>query len=181
VEAAHHGTPRRRRDGERAAALSALTVARADVEALLYREARLLDENRLDEWLALFTDDAVYWVPAGGDAPDPTRHVSLVYDDRQRLGLRVDRLQGSHAYGQDPPSRICRIVTNVEVDDITTGAGEIDVHSVLTLVEVRAGKQHLYAARCRHRLRDQAGLKIARKEVRLVNRDDVFDNLTLLL
>ena len=179
--AAHDPTRRCRSGGKRAPALSALTVARADVEALLYREARLLDENRLEEWLALFTDDAVYWVPAGGDAPDPTRHVSLVYDDRQRLALRVDRLQGSHAYAQDPPSRICRLVTNVEVEEPITGTGEVDVHSVLTIVEVRAGKQQLYAARCRHRLRDHGGLKIARKEVRLVNRDDVFDNLTLLL
>ncbi len=161
--------------------MSALTVARADVEALLYREARLLDENRLEAWLALFTDDAVYWVPAGGDTPDPARHVSLIYDDRQRLGLRVDRLQGSHAYAQDPPSRICRIVSNVEVDEAPGADAEFDVHSVLAVVEVRAGKQRLYAARCRHRLRDAAGLKIARKEVRLVNRDDVFDNLTLLL
>ena len=181
MEATHDRAGRGQRDGKRASALSALAVARADVEALLYREARLLDENRLEEWLSLFTDDAVYWVPAGGDAPDPTRHVSLVYDDRQRLGLRVDRLQGSHAYAQDPPSRICRIVTNVEVEESATGAGEVDVHSVLTIVEVRAGKQRLYAARCRHHLRDQDGLKIARKEVRLVNRDDVFDNLTLLL
>ena len=118
-------------------------------------------------------------MPAGGAAPDPTRHVSLVYDDRQRLGLRVDRLQGSHAYAQDPPSRICRIVTNVEMEE--PAVGEVDVHSVLTIVELRAGKQRLYAARCRHRLREQDGLKIARKEVRLVNRDDVFDNLTLLL
>lgn len=156
-------------------------MGREDAEALLYREARLLDENRLEEWLALFTDDAVYWVPAGGEAPDPARHVSFVYDDRQRLGLRVDRLQGSHAYAQDPPSRVCRMVTNVELGDAASGAREVEVHSVLTIVEVRAGKQRVYAARCRHRLRGEDGLKIARKEVRLVNRDDVFDNLTLLL
>ena len=156
-------------------------MGREDVEALLYREARLLDENRLEEWLALFTHDAVYWVPAGGEAPDPARHVSFVYDDRQRLGLRVDRLQGSHAYAQDPPSRICRMVTNVELGDAASGEREVEVHSVLTIVEVRAGKQRVYAARCRHRLRGEDGLKIARKEVRLVNRHDVFDNLTLLL
>ena len=116
------------------------TPALAD---FVYREARLLDENRLDEWLGLFTDDAVYWVPAGGEAPDPTRHVSFVYDDRQRLGLRVERLQGSHAYAQDPPSRICRVVTNVELDDPASGGGEVDVHSVLTIVETRAGKQRV--------------------------------------
>jgi 3-phenylpropionate/cinnamic acid dioxygenase small subunit len=154
-------------------------VARDEIETLLYREARLLDEGRLAEWLELFTPDAVYWVPAGGEAPDPTRHVSFVYDDRERLALRVDRLLGSHAHAQDPPSRVCRVVTNVELGE---GAGdEVEVHAVLTVVEVRARKQSLHAARCRYRLRREDGWKIARKEVRLVNRDDAFDNLTLLL
>ncbi len=157
----------------------ALAVVRDEIEALLYREARLLDERRFGEWLDLFTPDAVYWVPAGGDTPDPTRHVSFVYDDRQRLELRVDRLLGAHAWAQDPPSRICRAVTNIEVGE--PAADEVDVHSALTVVEVRAGRQSLYAARCRYRLRRDDGWKIARKEVRLVNRDDVFDNLTLLL
>jgi benzoate/toluate 1,2-dioxygenase subunit beta len=163
--------------------VSALAVAREEIETLLYREARLLDERRLGEWLDLFTRDAVYWVPAGGEAPDPTRLVSLVYDDRQRLELRVDRLLGSHAWAQDPPSRICRAVTNVELEEIGApgAAEEIDVHSVLTVVEVRAGRQTLYAARCHYRLRREDGWRIAHKEVRLVNRDDAFDNLTLLL
>jgi benzoate/toluate 1,2-dioxygenase subunit beta len=161
--------------------MSALAVAREEIEALLYREARLLDERRFAEWLDLFTHDGVYWVPAGGEAPDPTRHVSLVYDDRQRLELRVDRLLGSHAWAQDPPSRICRMVTNVEVGATAGAADAIEVHSVLTVVEVRAGRQTLYAARCQYRLRREDGWKIARKEVRLVNRDDAFDNLTLLL
>jgi len=58
---------------------------------------------------------------------------------------------------------------------------EVDVHSVLTVVEARVGRENLYAARCRYRLRRGDGWKIARKEVRLVNRDEVFDNLTLLL
>ncbi len=159
--------------------MSVVAIAREEIEALLYREARLLDEQRFTEWLELFTQDVVYWVPAGGEEPDPTRRVSFVHDDRQRLELRVDRLLGSHAYAQDPPSKIVRAVTNVEVRE--AAGDEVEVHSVLTVVEVRAGRQTLYAARCRYRLRRDDGWKIARKEVRLVNRDDVFDNLTLLL
>ena len=150
-----------------------------EVEALLYREARLLDERRFDEWLELFTQDAVYWVPAGGDAPDPAQHVSLVYDDRQRLELRVRRALSAQAWAQDPPSHTARAVSNVEVENGTDK--EATVHSVVTVLEARAGRQTLYMARCRYRLRRDREWKVARKEVRLVNRDDAFDNLTLLL
>jgi 3-phenylpropionate/cinnamic acid dioxygenase small subunit len=50
----------------------------ADVRAVtefLYLEARLADEARYAEWLALWTDDGVYWVPATTDpAADPQQH-----------------------------------------------------------------------------------------------------------
>ena len=55
---------------------------RAVVE-FLYREARLADEARYAEWLALWTDDGVYWVPATTDpGADPDKHISHIYDNR---------------------------------------------------------------------------------------------------
>jgi 3-phenylpropionate/cinnamic acid dioxygenase small subunit len=154
-------------------------AARGNIETLLYREARLLDERRFDEWLALYTQDALYWVPAGGEAPDPKRHVSLVYDDRQRLELRIGRVQSAHAWAQDPPSMTNRAVTNIEPGE--PAGDEVEVQSVLTLLELRASRQNLYMARCRHTLRRNGGWKIARKEVHLLNRGEVIDNLTLIL
>ncbi|MBV9969377.1 MAG: hypothetical protein JO228_05285 [Xanthobacteraceae bacterium] len=64
---------------------------RACEEFLLY-EARLLDEARFDDWLALFTPDAWYWVPSQPNQPDPLETVSLIYDDRRLLETRVRRL-----------------------------------------------------------------------------------------
>ena len=158
-----------------------MAVDRSEIETLLYTEARLLDERRFDEWLELFTDDAVYWIPAGGEPPDPKRYVSLIYDDLTRLKLRVGRLQGGFAYSQEPPSRVYRMVGNVEVGGLE--AQEVTVHSVLVLFEVRYGKQNLYAARCTYRLRRHDGgqWKIAWKRVDLANRDEVIDNLTFLV
>ena len=158
-----------------------MAAERAEIENLLYTEARLLDERRFDEWLDLFTDDAIYWIPAGGEAPDPKRHVSLIYDDRTRLGQRVERLRGGFAHSQEPPSRVYRMVGNVEVGE--QGAHEVTVYSVLALFEVRYGKQNVYAARCTYRLRrpDGAKWRIALKRVDLVNRDEVIDNLTFLV
>ena len=55
-------------------------------ERFLLHEARLLDEARFDDWLALFTPDAWYWVPSAPDQDNPHDTVSLIYDDRRLLG-----------------------------------------------------------------------------------------------
>ena len=149
------------------------------VEAFLYREARLLDERRFDEWLALFAPEAIYWVPAGGDTPDPTRHVSLIYDDRVRLELRIERVRGGQALAQSPLSETMRAVSAVEASE--TADGLVEAHSVLALAELRSGRQRLYLARSRHLLRRAAPFLIVRKEVRLLERGEVLDNLTLLI
>src|SRR4051812_1093271 len=90
---------------------------RLAVEAFLYREARLIDEGHFDEWLTLFTEDAHYWCPSNRDDVDPEREVSIIYDDRVRLSDRVWRLQSGKAFAQQPPSRTCRLISNVEVLD----------------------------------------------------------------
>src|SRR2546430_17571973 len=63
-------------------------VSRPDVDQLLVREAWLLDHQRLDEWLGLFTDDAVYWVPLQMDQAEPFTTASLIYDDRRVVADR---------------------------------------------------------------------------------------------
>ena len=84
------------------------------IERFLYHEARLLDEGQLDDWLALLTPDAYYWIPCNANDVDPTRHVSLIYDDRQHLEDRIWRIKSGWAHAQDPPSHTRRIVGNVE-------------------------------------------------------------------
>src|SRR5947209_20464992 len=78
------------------------TERQAAIE-FVYREARLADEARYAEWHALWTDDAVYWVPATTDpAADPDKHLSHIYDNRARLDTRAKRLQTGHRYSQEP-------------------------------------------------------------------------------
>ena len=104
-----------------------MSVGRYKVENFLYREARLMDEHAYDEWLALWTDDALYWVPCNEDDFDPERHVSIVYENKARLEDRIARLKSGAAYAQDPKSRLSRIVSNVEIED--GNATEVIVHS----------------------------------------------------
>lgn len=89
---------------------------RSEIEDFLYGEAALLDAWRLDEWLALLTDDATYRVPSN-DAPqaDPARALFTIADDMHRLRGRVTRLKDPHAHAEFPPSRTRRLIANVRI------------------------------------------------------------------
>src|SRR4051812_581140 len=80
-------------------------------------EARLLDEAKFDQWLALFTADAWYWVPSEPGQANPQDTVSLMYDDRRLLETRVRRLASPRMYSQEPRSRTSRLVTQVSIED----------------------------------------------------------------
>ena len=151
---------------------------RREVEALLFLECRLLEERRYSDWLDLFAQDFVYWMPAGGIEPDPREHVSLILDNRARMAMRIDRLLGGKAFAQEPASRTMRALSNIELESAADGA--IGVNLVLTVGEVRAGVQRTYMARCRYLLDTSAGRRIVRKEVWLLNRSEVLDNLSLI-
>jgi p-cumate 2,3-dioxygenase subunit beta len=101
---------------------------RREVEDLLYKEAALLDEWRLEEWLELLTDDAVYQVPPT-DVPegDARNTLFIIADDMVRIRSRVKQLLGKSAWAESPPSRTRRMISNVRVlgrdgDDIVASA-----------------------------------------------------------
>src|SRR5881397_4108566 len=89
---------------------------RLEVEEFLVEEAAILDEWRLDDWLALFTEDATYVVPST-DVPegDPSHDLTLIDDDHLRLTWRVNRLKSRHAHREFPWSRTRRHVSNVRI------------------------------------------------------------------
>ena len=91
-------------------------VTRADVEDFLYAEAALLDAWKLDEWLALLTEDACYRVPAN-DTPEgnPADTLFLIADDIRRVRARVTRLKDRNAHAEFPRSRTRRIIANVRI------------------------------------------------------------------
>ena len=157
-----------------------MNVDRAAVESFLYREARLMDESRYNEWLDLFTEDALYWIPSNHEDVDPQRHVSIVYAHRPQLEAQVARLETGNAHTQVPPSRMRRVVSNVEVEPGENG--EILAHAVFSLTELRRGAQHSVAGRSSYRLRPEGDdFRIAYKKVELVAIDEVIDNLTFLI
>src|SRR5271170_2879940 len=84
------------------------------VQQFLFLEARLQDTHAYDEWESLWTDDAVYWVPANG-ATDPETQMSTIYDNRSRIRVRVNQLKTGRHHTQTPRSELARIVSNIEL------------------------------------------------------------------
>ena len=91
-------------------------ISRADVEDFLYREAALLDEWKLEEWLTLLTDDAAYYVPPN-DHPEGDHRTTLfiLADDIVRIRERVKRLMSPDCHAEYPHSRTRRMISNVRI------------------------------------------------------------------
>lgn len=91
-------------------------ITREEVEQFLIHEAALLDEWRLDEWLALVAEDGRYLVPSL-DAPDSDHRTALflIADDRRNLASRIRQLLGGTTWSENPHSRTRRLVTNVRL------------------------------------------------------------------
>ncbi len=151
-----------------------------EIEKFLYEEARIMDEHLYDEWLTLWTDDALYWVPFNEDDIDPDTHVSIIYEHAVQRAFRVARLKSGSAYAQDPPSKMRRIIGNIEVQGVENG--EITVVSNFDITHLRRSHLDIYSGRQLHRLRREDGqLKIAYRKVMLLQNDEALGNLSFLL
>jgi benzoate/toluate 1,2-dioxygenase beta subunit len=148
-------------------------------EQFVLHEARLLDEAKFDEWLALFTLDGWYWVPSEPGQANPLDTVSLMYDDRRLLETRIRRLASPRMYSQEPRSRTSRMVGNVTIEDSEGRAATI--RSKFIMIEYRRDQQRLFTGTAWHRLVQIDGaIRIAWKRVDLVNCDAALDGLTQL-
>ncbi len=158
---------------------------RSEVEQFLYREARLADESQYDEWEALWTDDALYWVPVGGQGGDPRREMSVIYDNRNRISTRLKQLRTGRRYAQAPQSNLRRLISNIEfLGGVTNSAGEIDleVGANFLAIESRARDTHLWGGRVTYRLRrDDDSLRLVYKKVVLVDNDRPLPTLGFLI
>jgi p-cumate 2,3-dioxygenase beta subunit len=130
---------------------NSIASLREAVEDFLYREAALLDEWRLDEWLALFTADGRYVLPTT-DLPegDPKKDLVFIDDDMVRLRARVERLKSRHGHREYPSSRTRRFITNVR---IRAEGHEILVRSSFLVYRFRMEDASPYVGWYEHRLR----------------------------
>lgn len=159
-------------------------MVRLECEALLAREARLIDEARFNEWLNMYTDECLYWVPITPGGGDPSLEVSYAFDDRRRLADRVYWLRTGLAFCQIPQSRTRRLITNVEVLDQPQARRRL-VRSNFLIREFRAGVHRGYAGWYAHVLESRSagpdGWSIALKQANLLDSEQGHENLTIIL
>jgi 3-phenylpropionate/cinnamic acid dioxygenase small subunit len=165
-----------------------------EVEQFLYREARLLDERRFAEWLALLTDDIHYWMTARSNRYprrskaiailNPDRYVeddlarddglALLDENKQTLAARVERLDTGMAWAEDPPSRTRHLISNIEVAPGPTPL-ELEVFSNFIVYRTRGEtEQDFYVGTRRDVLRRVDG------EWKIADRKVILDQNVLL-
>ena len=150
-----------------------------NIEQFLFHEARLLDTGRLEEWLALFTEDATYWLPLEQGQKDALETSSLIHDDRTLLELRVKQARHPRAHARQPAARTVHQIGNIRIDKEKDNA--VTVHSTLVLIEFRSEKQRTWGALVEHRLRlADESFRIAHKRVDLVNSEGELDGIAFL-
>ena len=151
-----------------------------EIEQFLFEEARLLDDREFENWSDLFVDEGIYWVPATPGQESPLNHVSLFYDDKERMETRIRRLRHSRVHTQIPHSSTIHLVSNIVLEPSAEN-GDIIVRSNFIMFEDRhATERRLFAGRYVHRLRKIDGkLRIVQKQVNLTNSSASFPALAL--
>ena len=150
----------------------------ADVQTIahrvLFEEARALDEQRFHDWLALYAEDAVFWVPAwtdeGRPTLDPETELSLIHCTRAQLAERVGRVEGGRSLASTPLPRTAHVISNVLAEG--AGDGRMFVRSVALThaFNIKRRETTLAYALVEHDLvATGAGWRIARKKILLQN------------
>lgn len=160
-----------------------------EVEQFLYREARILDAEELEEWLTMLTDDIHYWMPSIQNRYRKDKQpafseetVALFEEDMDSLKIRVRRFYTGFAWPEDPPTRHCHIITNIEVA-LTDNPDEYRVYSAFLNHRSRLEKDEDWMVGRREDLlrRVDGELKLARRKIVTTQSTVLAKNLSAFL
>jgi benzoate/toluate 1,2-dioxygenase beta subunit len=150
-------------------------LTKSEAEELLYREALLLDRADWDGWLALYHDDAVFWLPAWSNettpTSDPEQELSLIYyQGRRNLEDRVWRLRSRQSVASQPLPRFVHAVTNVLIEEAGRDWASVSAAFIVHRYDVRSERAHAFFGRYEYRIQRKANAwLIGAKKVLLLN------------
>ena len=152
-----------------------------EISALLNRECRLLDEGRFEEWLGLFQEQCVYWIPSDPAPHDPGRTITWEIQDRRRLEDKIARFRTGFAFSQLPPTRTRHCLSNIEI--WVAGEDELRVRTNLTIHTYRKGDHGTLACMGGYVLQrqDGGGWLIELKQINLIDADQAQGNISFML
>jgi 3-phenylpropionate/cinnamic acid dioxygenase small subunit len=165
-----------------------------EIEEFLYDEANLLDERRFKEWLDTLAEDLRYFMPmehnvkfgehAKRELTRREEHMSWFNEGKWSVGKRAEQILTGVHWAEEPLSRVCRLVTNVQLRAIETNAAgepEVDVSSRFLIYQNRCEyEQYFFVGDRFDRIRRTAdGWKLASREIRIHQNVLLAKNLTV--
>jgi benzoate/toluate 1,2-dioxygenase beta subunit len=157
-------------------------AAQREIQWLLDREVECLDQARYTEWLQLFCAQCTYWVPASPDQRDAVDHVSLFYEDRALMEMRIARLSGEQAHSLEMPVRVSHVTGPALLVDRDTATGDVSMTRRFQVTEYQDRRTRQFAGLFTYRVTQESGAwRIRQKRVDLVDCDAPFDALQVFL
>jgi len=146
------------------------------------REARLLDDKRYAEWLDLWTDDGIYWVPLTPEQTDGVHHNSHLYEDKLLRELRVERLKSPRAYSQQPPSRALHLLQAPTIEASDAAAQRFVLRTPFHYAEAQGDEIQTFVGTAFHHLVGASGaLRLRLKRVDLLNGESALPAVQLFI
>ncbi|MGH7907455.1 MAG: aromatic-ring-hydroxylating dioxygenase subunit beta [Candidatus Binataceae bacterium] len=148
-----------------------------ELEQFLFHQADLLDRRRWEEWMDLFHDDGVYWMPFKEDQEDAESYPSIFYEDKALMCARIGRLSDRNAWGQQPPTRTSHMIGNVRYTGIDAQSGDHVIRSRFMVTEFRRDVLRNFAGAYTHHLRlgSNSNFRIHLQRVDLLNCDGLHE------
>jgi len=158
------------------------TPTRQDLIDFVINEAFLLDQHRYEEWNALFTDDAFYWVPLAQDQPDGINQTSHMYEDKLLRNIRIERLRSPRAFSQQPPSRCHHLLQVPVVQTFEPAQNHYVVRTQFHYTELQMDDQNMFVGTAFHQLCTVDGaIRMKLKRVNLLNSDCALPSIQLFI
>jgi 3-phenylpropionate/cinnamic acid dioxygenase small subunit len=162
--------------------LTPTDIQAAHLIDMVYREARLLDARDFDTWNALFSDDAMYWVPLEHDQPDGINHTSHMYEDKLLRELRIQRLKSPRAFSQMPISRCHHLLQQPNVERLDAATNHFVTRTEFHYSEARGDEMLMLVGTAFHHFRvDEGTLRFTLKRVNLLNCDAALPSIQLFI
>jgi len=165
-----------------------------EVEEFLFDEANLLDERRFKEWLDTLAEDLEYFMPltfnvkfgehAARENTTREKHMSWINEGKWTLTKRAEQILTGVHWAEEPLSRVCRLVSNVQLTEIVTNAAqeeEVSVSSRFLIYQNRCEREQYFFVGDRRDVirRTASGWKLAKREIQIHQNVLLAKNLTV--
>ena len=145
------------------------------VEQFLYRQAELLDSKQWKEWVDLFTDDGIYWMPPERSYTTWDGTPAIFAEDKNLMNVRMGRVLHPDAWSQRPLWGTNHVVSNVQILS-EDSKGNVEARSRFHMMELRRDDVRHFAGSYLHKLKKTGdGYRIQLQRVDMTNAQAAYD------